>query len=53
MLKDCFAAYGAVFRIGGDEFNAFLYDMDETDWEMLKKVLRKNWKKITKMKKYN
>lgn len=37
LLETCFKSCGRVFRVGGDEFNIFVYDVDETDWPLLKK----------------
>lgn len=37
LLKECFQSRGQVFRIGGDEFSVFLYNVSESEWPALKK----------------
>lgn len=41
LLNKCFSRYGKVFRIGGDEFFAFLYDVNEEQWKQIKEDLTK------------
>lgn len=45
LLEDCFKSCGRVFRVGGDEFNAFLYDVDEEDWPKLKQKVEEECEK--------
>ena len=48
LLDDCFSSQGRVFRVGGDEFNVFLYDVTEADWPTLKKQFEKKIEKCNR-----
>ncbi len=48
ILQSCFSQYGCVFRIGGDEFYAFLYNVDELEWETIKDYFQQELKRINK-----
>ena len=45
LLKDIFGGYGRVFRTGGDEFFAILYNVPQQQWEQLQGQLDAELKK--------
>lgn len=51
ILQSCLSQYGCVFRIGGDEFYAFLYNVDELEWETIKDYFQQELKRMNKNEK--
>lgn len=45
LLNKCFKSYGTVYRIGGDEFFAFLYNIRESDWKKIQKQMKQELEK--------
>lgn len=45
LLRDVFEGYGKVYRTGGDEFFAILYDVSEDQWQTLRQVFDAELKK--------
>ena len=45
LLNLCLSPYGTVYRLGGDEFFAFLQDVNDDKWEQLKKQFSEELKK--------
>ena len=48
LLHDSFHQFGRVYRTGGDEFFAILYDVTEAQWESMKIAFYQNLQKCNK-----